>query len=124
MGPQTQKLFLKRGPKPRNYFLNESQDGAQSMEVQKTIRSMKKELGLEPFGDLKPYSRTECPPQVSHALNKREKTSLDINAALLEETCLFNLGLMNGSVLTQVFSLKGTSDWRFKFNLVKIPKRK
>ena len=69
---------------------------AQSMEVQKTIHSMKKELGLEPFGDLKPYSRTECPPQVSHALNKREKTSLDINAALLEETCLFNLGLMNG----------------------------
>ena len=41
------------------------QDGSQALEVQKVIRSMREELGLEPFGDLEPYSQRECPTQVN-----------------------------------------------------------
>ena len=41
------------------------QDGSQALEVQKIIRSMREELGLEPFGDLEPYSQRECPTQVN-----------------------------------------------------------
>ena len=35
-------------------------DGSQALEVQKIIRPMRKELGLEPFGDLKPYTSEPC----------------------------------------------------------------
>ena len=134
------KLFANFFGNPRNYLLNLApkpeticksrqfflqshllgQDGAQSQEVQRTIRAMKRELGLEPFGDLEPYTRTECPKGVRDALNKREKTSMDINAALLEETCFFNRGLDEWECQPSIFNDMGLIryDCRFKFKWV------
>ena len=60
--------FLNGTPNPetiyKTMFFCQSQpldkDGSQALEVQKIIRPMKKELGLEPFGDLKPYTSEPC----------------------------------------------------------------
>ena len=55
-----------------------------SQERKKMIRSLKKELGLHPFGTLEAFSTNRLKPEVGARLNSRERESLDIQAAVME----------------------------------------
>lgn len=54
-------------------------------------KTLEKEAGLEPYGAVQRYSRTQCPEAVVQNLNLRERQSMDINAALLQVPQLFYL---------------------------------
>ena len=58
------------------------QDGKTSEARKKIVKSMKKELGLAPYGDLPSYSATFLPDEVAKLPNEREKESLDIQWAI------------------------------------------
>lgn len=49
---------------------------------------MKKNLGLQPYGELEAYSTTILPKEVGKLLNSREKESLDLQWAVLQATWL------------------------------------
>jgi len=64
------------------------QDGKCSEARKKMIKSMKKNLGLQPYGELEAYSTTILPKEVGKLLNSREKESLDLQWAVLQATWL------------------------------------
>ena len=59
------------------------------------MKSMKKELGLQPYGELPSYSETILPREIGEKSNAREKESLDLQWAILQAAC-WNSGLDMG----------------------------
>lgn len=64
------------------------QDGKVSKERKTLIRGMKKELGIQPFGELPLYSMSILPEEKAKMLNSRERESLDLQWARLQATRL------------------------------------
>lgn len=62
------------------------QDRRASQARKALIKTIKKELGLEPFGNLPAYSANELLPEVARTLNSRERESLDVQSAFLTVT--------------------------------------
>ena len=63
------------------------QDGKSSEQRKKLVKSMKKELGLQPYGEIPSYSETILPKEVGDKL-AREKESLDLEWAILQAPLL------------------------------------
>lgn len=59
-----------------------------SEQRQKLVKSMKKELGLQPYGEIPSYSETILPKEVGDKLNAREKEFLDLQWAILQAPLL------------------------------------
>lgn len=64
------------------------EDGKSSEQRKKLVKSMKKELGLQPYGEIPSYSETILPKEVGDKLNAREKESLDLQWAILQAPLL------------------------------------
>ena len=58
------------------------QDAKSSEQRKKLV--MKKELGLQPYGEIPSYSETILPKEVGDKLNAREKECLDLQWAILQ----------------------------------------
>ncbi|CAL1163486.1 unnamed protein product [Cladocopium goreaui] len=80
------KILEEMGREPT--FPPPAKDGKCSEARKKMIKSMKKNFGLQPYGELEAYSTTILPKEVGKLLNSREKESLDLQWAVLQATWL------------------------------------